>query len=376
MSNSRILMGISLLLIILLFGLSEHTFAQKIRIEKEDGVTVIYNAKYPIIFKDSPSQLSFKDDLLIGVESGDENYMFSDISRIEVDDKDDIIIMDAKEGCIKIFDKNGKFIRRFGEKGQGPGEIQSFGRMSLSNNLITINDVSNHRFSYYDKNGECIRQIPTGKFRPPDTLADTKGNLYGGVLSFEDRIFTKLMKFDQDFSPLLTITSFEMPKQVPPAILMERIYFKVRRDDSLVWGRTSKYELNILNNENKIEMRIIRDFNPVKVTVNNLKEEMKEWYPDRPIPQNFSIPSHFPKQFPVFYYFICDDEGRIYVLHLLKNGENKVFDVFDKKGRYFNSFTHPATESLAVIKNGKAYFITEANEAGIPQLKRYTMEWK
>ncbi len=175
--------------------------------------------------------------------------MFSDISRIEVDDKDDIIIMDAKEGCIKIFDKNGKFIRRFGEKGQGPGEIQSFGRMSLSNNLITINDVSNHRFSYYDKNGECIRQIPTGKFRPPDTLADTKGNLYGGVLSFEDRIFTKLMKFDQDFSPLLTITSFEMPKQVPPAILMERIYFKVRRDDSLVWGRTSKYELNILNND-------------------------------------------------------------------------------------------------------------------------------
>ena len=112
------------------------------------------------------------------------------------------------------------------------------------------------------------------------------------------------------------------------------------------------------------------------MTKGNLKKEIKKRYPDRPIPPTFIIPSHFPKHFPVFYYFICDDEDRIYVCHFFNEGPNRIYDVFDAKGRYIAKLSHPQSEMLAVIKKGKAYFLVKANEAGIPQIKRYKTEWK
>jgi len=349
---------------------------QKVAVKTEDGITVVYNPKKPVELPDTPADLVLTDVLRIGIENGDENYMFSEITAIQVDSEEDILVMDGKEGCIKVFDNKGKFIRRFGKKGQGPGEIQSFRGMSLSGDLITINDVSNSRFSYFNKLGECVKQIPIVKNRSSGAQADSKGFIFGDILSFEDDILLKLIKFDQEFKPIKTIKAIEMPKQAPPGILMEYIYFKVRDDDSLVWGRNFKYEINIMNRDGKLVRRIVRDFDPVKITVKNLKQEMEKRYPGRPIPKNFSIPSHFPKHFPVFYYFTCDDEGRIYVCHFFNKGEDSIYDVFDPEGRYFAKLSLPQNEILTVIKNGKAYFMVKENEEGIPQVKICHMEWR
>jgi hypothetical protein len=350
--------------------------AQKVRVEQEGGVTVVYNPKEPMSLPGGPSGLLFKEELLLGIESRDPDYMFSEITSLLVDADENMIVSDEKDACIKIFDKNGKFIRRFGKKGQGPGEIQSFGRMSLCGDLIAINDIGNSRFSYFTKNGDLVRHVPIGKYRSPGAMADSRGYIYGDILSFEDGPMGKLIRFDREFKPLSTIATMELPKQVPPAILLERFYFRIRENDSLVWGRSYKYELNILNPDGELEMRIIRDYDPVKVTVGNLKEEMQKRYPDRPIPSNFSIPSHFPKHYPTFYYFVIDSESRIYVCHFLYEGERAVYDVFNSDGKYCLKFNHPRDEMLAVIQNGKAYFMIRENEEGIPQIKRYAMEWK
>lgn len=365
---------LSLILLAVVLGYSRDK--QKVAIKKEDGIIIVYNPKKPVQLPDLPTDLVFTDVQRIGIESGDENYMFSDITAIQVDSEEDIIVMDGKEGCIKVFDKKGKFIRRFGKKGQGPGEIQSFRGMSLSGDLITINDISNSRFSYFNKMGECVKQIPIGKNRSSGAQADSKGFIFGDILSFEDEILLKLIKFNQEFKPIKTIMTIEMPKQAPPGILMEYIYFKVRDDNSLVWGRNFKYEINIMGRDGDLVRRIIRDFAPVKITVENLKQEMEKRYPGRPIPKNFSIPNHFPKHFPVFYYFICDDEGRIYVCHFFNKDKDSIYDVFDPEGRYFAKLSIPQNELLTVIKNGKAYFMIKENEDGIPQVKICRMEWR
>jgi hypothetical protein len=52
-------------------------FAQKIKIEKKDGVTIVHNHKKPAKVPGAPTSLTLEEDLCIGVESGDEDYMFA-----------------------------------------------------------------------------------------------------------------------------------------------------------------------------------------------------------------------------------------------------------------------------------------------------------
>ena len=52
-----------------------------------------------------------------------------------------------------------------------------------------------------------------------------------------------------------------MPKEPPPAILIELIHFHVLKDDCMIWGRTYEYTFNILDNESKLIRQIIKDYN-------------------------------------------------------------------------------------------------------------------
>jgi hypothetical protein len=52
-------------------------FAQEVKIEKKDGVTIVHNPKEPVKKLGAPSSLEFNQDLCIGNSPTDENYMFS-----------------------------------------------------------------------------------------------------------------------------------------------------------------------------------------------------------------------------------------------------------------------------------------------------------
>ena len=379
--NNKINLSRKLILFFLIFSVLSifFVYAREIKTKQQNGVIIVHNPIKPVHIPGILPELILTEDLRIGIESGDENYMFSSINSVQVDKDEDIIVFDRKEVCIKIFNKNGMYLRKIGKKGQGPKEIQSASRIHLAGGkYITIMDRGNNRFSYYSKDGECIKEIRTGKYRPFKALADSRGNIYGYVLILGDKVTVDLIKFDQDFKPIMTITSMEMPKTPPPPDLMELLPFQVIEKDSLIWARTYKYELNILNRDGKLVKRILKDYNPIKITKENLVREYKRRYPDRTLPtQVIKIPAHWPKHYPIFYYFLCDDEGRIYVRTYERDKHDNIYyDVFDSQGRYFAKFSHPDNEMITVIKNKKAYCIIKANEQGIPLIKRYTMEWK
>lgn len=367
----------SCLLIFALF--STLLLAQEVKIEKKDGVVIVHNPKKPADFPGIPSTLKLREDLRVGIESGDENYMFSQLYSIQVSDEEEIIAYDGQDVSIKVYDKNGKFIRKFGQRGQGPGEIQRPYRISLADdNTITIMDPRNNRFSYYSIEGKCIKEIPTGKYRPFEAKADSRGYIYGYVLILGKKVTLDLVKFSQEFKPTMTITSREMPKTPPPADLTEFIRFHVLKDDYLIWGRTYEYEFNILDKKSKLVRRIIKDYDPIRITKDNLIEEFKRRYPGKKLPPKVPrIPDHFPNHFPIFEDFLCDDEGRIYVRTYERDEEDNVYyDVFDSEGRYFTRFTLPFEEKVSIVKKNKMYCMIHGDKEGIPMIKRYEMKWE
>ena len=133
-------------------------------VRTEDGVQIISNPKKPVPPKGVPSTPVLTEDLVIGAAAGDENYMFSTLYAVQVDAEGNIYALDFKEVQIKVFDKNGKHLRTFGKRGQGPGEMQRSARMVVtSDNRIFISDFGNMKLLCFSPTGECLEEIPLGK---------------------------------------------------------------------------------------------------------------------------------------------------------------------------------------------------------------------
>ena len=85
----------------------------------------------------------------------------SDITRFTVGRKGQVYIFDPKnkDQAIFLFDEKGAFIKAFGKRGQGPGEIQLVGDMMVDNNgVLILNDVNEKKLIFFDTNGAFIKE--------------------------------------------------------------------------------------------------------------------------------------------------------------------------------------------------------------------------
>ena len=354
-------------------------FAQKIKIEKKGDVTIIHNPKKPAKITGAPSDLILEEDLRIGIESGDEDYMFAELRSVQVDEEEDIIVLDWKYNVIKIYDKNGKHIRTFGEHGQGPGEIQMPIRMYLKGGKdIGILDSSNNRFSYFSKEGKCLKEIGLGKnariFR---AIPDSRGFFYGDTFIIDKDLRTdSILKFDSEFNLVSTVATHEKAYRIQELNpVREGLVYQVMADDSFIWAHTYEYILHLIDAEGKLIKTINKDFNQIKITEEEKEKSIKDMWGDEPLPTGIKIA--FPKFYPPIYYFLGDERGRIYVRTYERDSQERIkWDVFDEDGRYMLSFYHPEEDTIFVFKNDKAYsMILESEEEGIPLVKRYQMTW-
>ena len=67
----------------------------------------------------------FEEELSLGKKVGEEEFLFTRISSIDIDKDANIYILDNRSAEVRVFDKKGIFIRIIGSRGQGPGEMQN-----------------------------------------------------------------------------------------------------------------------------------------------------------------------------------------------------------------------------------------------------------
>lgn len=353
--------------------------AQEAKIEKKDGVIIVHNPKDPVKKPGTPSTLVLIQDLCIGKSSDDINSMFSLIGGVMVDIDEDIIVIDEREMIIKVFDKTGKHLRTFGKRGQGPGEFSSAYRIGLKGGKdIVILDNGNNRLYYYSKEGECLKQTPLGKYTSISRAKpDSRGYIYADTITVEGDVgIEEIIKFDSEFNKIEALAKAEMERKFPEVNLVpEWFMYTVLEDDRFIWGRNTQYELTIHAPDGTPVKKIIKDYDPVKITKKDQEKLIKERFGNREIPD--VIKFIFPKSFPPFYYFIVDDIGQIYVRTQRENKQGDLkWDVFDVDGIYILSFFLPPGELLYCIRNNKAYSFINEPEDGIPIVLRYQMDWE
>ncbi|MDH5467279.1 MAG: 6-bladed beta-propeller [Candidatus Aminicenantes bacterium] len=357
-------------------------------VEEENGITVVKNPKEPMYGEDA---ISLEEELSIGSTEEREEYMFGYTVSIAVNDNGDIYILDIQQKNIRVFDRDGKYLKTIGGRGQGPGEMEMPTQIQItSQNELASFDLRRRSLEYFSLDGKFLRRNPLIQVeRPTRIIIDSNGDFicYMGIIE-ENQPKVALMKFNSDQEKEFVITKFDpFSMSADPfspykyRILRPGLLFDVAKENNILWAISSEYELKILNSKGKTTKKIVKDYVPVEITEDDKKEIIFNRYGTETPPADRNI------VFPKYFYPISgnstigistDEKGNILVRTYEKAPDSSgyYYDVFDPEGYYIAKVPLKADPDLPIIwKKNKLYTI-EVDEEGYQTVKRYKVTWK
>ena len=106
----------------------------------------------------STAKWKLVEDLRIGgAEEGPAS--FSDVHSMIATSDGSIFVLETKDQEVRVFDRDGKFLRRAARRGKGPGEIEYGTGLAISRDTVWVSDPRNGRFSSYNAAGDHIAQV-------------------------------------------------------------------------------------------------------------------------------------------------------------------------------------------------------------------------
>lgn len=144
-------------------------------VETLDEVKVLTNPDYP---RDGKVTFNLIEEVSIGKEIGEEEYLLNRPFQMHVDNQGYIYVLDIRDCHILVYDDIGKYVRTIGRKGQGPGEFMSRAYFDFSQDgRVFVNDVMNQRITIFDLEGN-----PLGDFK-------LEGSYYGMLFASDSRVY-------------------------------------------------------------------------------------------------------------------------------------------------------------------------------------------
>jgi hypothetical protein len=353
------------------------------KIETENGVKVIKNPKEPLY---GDIVFDLQEELVLGNEN-DENYAFYGGLGLAVDKEGNIFVLDNGNFHIQKFDKDGRYLMTIGRKGQGPGEFQALsGAFIDSKSNLYVNQ--GHSISVFDINGKFIRSIPLGNYIYSFGMT-ADGNVIATTSSITPgKTSEDLILFDSMGKKLKTLATFPNVRVVPAGgiALGARnnwaffLYSCPITEKIGVYGFSSEYKLylndssgnvvSIIEKEEIPEMLTEKDKeNTINAEIEVLKklgmlipkDEIKKAYP-------------FPPHKSLFFGFMTDDLGNIYVSKISTIKRELSYDLFNPKGYYLYKVIMKEVALPRLIKNGCIYAISMDKETGYFKVKRYRIK--
>jgi len=324
-------------------------------IEQEDGVTVVKNPKEPMYGEDV---FNLEEELTIGEAEGREEYMFSQIRSMAVDDTERIYVLDAGESHVKVFDQKGTYIRSIGKRGQGPGEFITPLSISITGQNDLVVDDLRSRLVFFSLEGEFMKNINIAKIGLLRIDIDSEENMVGiAIVREKENPRYELKKFDPELNYLHSFVSSPLPSVAGLNPFRGAILCRIDNNDQVVCGYPENYEIKIFDKEGKLRRKITKEYDPVEITEEEIKEVTEGIPPD--------IKVSIPKYHSAYRWLFIDDEGRIYVMtwERAAEGEENYYDVFDSEGKFIAKI--PLKTIPFVLKSSKFLFI-----------KRYKFTWK
>lgn len=96
-------------------------------------------------------------------------------------DDDEVLIADSGNHRVQVFTREGTLLRAWGERGTGPGAFNQPVGLAVHGDLVAVSDRGNHRVQVFTRAGDHVRTIDGGDiplFRPGGLAFDKLGRLF------------------------------------------------------------------------------------------------------------------------------------------------------------------------------------------------------
>jgi hypothetical protein len=98
--------------------------------------------------------------LTLGADAGRDDAVFVDINDVATSPSGDIYVLDTGDKAVKVYGPTGRFVRRFGRAGGGPGEFQMPTAIRVDS-LVHVSDPPQQRMSHFALDGRHVRTART-----------------------------------------------------------------------------------------------------------------------------------------------------------------------------------------------------------------------
>lgn len=92
------------------------------------------------------------------VPDADEAYLADPVAAVFSGGR--LYISDRTDHAVKVYSRDGAFIKRIGRHGAGPGELNGPGGLDVFNGRLFVSDMSNRRIQVFSPAGEFLYSIP------------------------------------------------------------------------------------------------------------------------------------------------------------------------------------------------------------------------
>lgn len=352
----------------------------------------------------SEKRLVAHEELRIGTEFGDENYMFGNIKGVAIGTEGRIFVADQQGPIVRMYDKEGKFIQNVGREGRGPGEytgisgIKTFpdGRLAIWNVGLTNINVFSPEGEYMEThfvnstlNAPDLFEVgKEGEFFVKTTINRKRDepNLHFAWLKIspDGEIKDTLEVPRDDVDRPLTFVLFTAQGDAHAFITWPRS--TMSSEGYIVYAEdNNNYEIEFLKDERSVRT-IRRVFKPV----NLLPEEIKQWEAWTDYYSGRGADNVLPDYKPAIKQVFTDRDGRIWIWRYVearysekemgigygpesKWWEPPTFDVFRPDGSYYATIELPMNANFKDAK-GEIVVAVVTGESGEEYVVRYGLK--
>jgi len=389
MENKKGAVWIGLFILMFMFLISCRSKGGGAETIIEDGVEVVVNHLEPHKINGKPLNFLLEEEFIIDTEDNNlANLGLVDIQGLDIDSEGNIYLLSPRSGerLVYKFNSKGNYVTSFGQRGQGPGELQMPVYLKIDKrNEIAVTDLGNRRLVIFGNDGNLIKEIALGTdIMTAVPLEDAEYLVVKRLIEPNSEYLTQspLSIYSSEFKEIKELDR----QKVPNPMIVNRLKatphvfaFDISNGRIYIGNEERGYEIHVYDLEGNLIRKIRKEYLPVRLPEEFKKEYLKNF--DDPRAASIREKIYFPDSMPPFHSFFIDDRGMLFVM-TYEEGEypgEYIYDIFNKDGIF------AGRKSLGIFwQEGPLYakakenrfYCIKAKDSGYKELIVYKANWK
>lgn len=402
----------------LFLGFTSCTFQNKERIPENleglQNLVVIQKSSSP------ESSIKFSRDLVIDDSDATGSWYHSTsggfafggsdfFAGLEVDDTGKIFVGDNYEKVIHVFDSAGKYLKKLGSEGRGPGEFEGVYDIKVQSDQLFAFDYFQFRTTFFSLDSLDlieVRNVYTNRTpdreelrgwssRPVSLISDDllivsyksemKNANYGTehynldqellvryyVVDREGKIRSEMIDELRDMKNITADVDGRHLFNLSPVPFLQQPMISIS-NEGYIYTANSEDPLVKMHNENGDYIKAF--YIPMEKKSIDRDELIKLFADEDEENTNLLLHAELPEKWPALSRIITDDENNLWISTIPANDSLHEWLIINDAGKLIATFSWPENRTIEKIKNGYVYARETQESTGLQSIIKYRFE--